>query len=83
MCFFISAESAKLEQTEPISTLKTIIFRKCSFKTVTQFSLGNNVLSAPASYTDGFLLIDACVPSNYLSRPIWGTLNLSCRRYSL
>jgi hypothetical protein len=49
--------------------MKIMIFMKCSFQKVTQISLGNNVLYAPASYTDDFLSRETCVPSNYLNRP--------------
>jgi hypothetical protein len=31
-----------------------------SFQELTQFSQGNNVLDSAASYTDGFVLHDAC-----------------------
>jgi hypothetical protein len=35
------------------------------------------VLDAPAYYTDGFLLRDACVSSTQLNRPIWRKQGLS------
>jgi hypothetical protein len=37
MCFFNSAEQDYLEQNEPFFTLKTMISRKYSFQTLTQF----------------------------------------------
>jgi hypothetical protein len=46
MFFFTLAEKTYLEQTEPISTLKTMIYRNVSFQKLTQLSLGNNVLDA-------------------------------------
>jgi hypothetical protein len=58
-----------LEQTEPISTLKTVICRKYSFQKFTQFLLGNNVLDPNASNTDDFLWRDTCVSSSQLNRP--------------
>jgi hypothetical protein len=54
-CFFNLAEEAYLEKNELFSTLKTTICRKYSFQKLPQMSQGNNVLDAPASYTDGFL----------------------------
>jgi hypothetical protein len=37
---------------------------------LSQFSQGNNVLDAPASGTNGFLLRDTCISSTQLKRPI-------------
>jgi hypothetical protein len=55
MCFFNSAEQASWEQTEPTSTLRTMIFNKYSFPKLTQFSQGKNVPDAHASTSDGGL----------------------------
>jgi hypothetical protein len=60
-----------MEQRQPVSTLKSLSCRKYSFQKLTQFSEGNNVLDAPASNTNGFLLRDASVSSTQLHRPIW------------
>jgi positive regulator of sigma E activity len=54
---------AYLEQTEPVSTLKIVIFGKYSFQKLTQFSHGNNMLEALPFNTDGFLSSDTCVSS--------------------
>jgi hypothetical protein len=77
MCFFNLGESSYLEQTEPISTLKTLSYRKYSFQQLTQFSQGNNILDAPASNTDGFLWRDTCISSSPVNRPIWNKESLS------
>jgi hypothetical protein len=50
-----------LENRELISTLKNLYGRKDSMEQITQFSLGNNVLNAPASNADDFLSKDASV----------------------
>jgi hypothetical protein len=42
-----------------------------------QLSKGNNVLDAPPSNTDGFLLTDTYVSSIQLKRPIWNKISLS------
>jgi hypothetical protein len=52
-----------VEQNKPLSTFKTMICRKYSFQKLILFLPENNVLDAPASNTDGFLLRDTCVPS--------------------
>jgi hypothetical protein len=44
---------------------------------LTQFSLGNNALDAPAFNLDRFLYRGACVSSTLLSRPIWTKQSLS------
>jgi hypothetical protein len=67
MYFFNSPEYAYLEETEPISTLKNLSCRKYSFQKLTQFSLGNNVLDAPASNTISFLLRETDVSSTQLN----------------
>jgi hypothetical protein len=77
MCFFYSAEQASWEQTEPISTLRTMSFKKYSFPKLTQFSQGKNVLDAPASTSDGGLWTDTCVSSTQLNKPIWNKHSLS------
>jgi hypothetical protein len=66
-----------MDQTEPISALKIMIYRKYSCHKLTQFIQGNNVLEAPASNTDAFLLRDICVSSTWLNRPIWSKRSLS------
>jgi hypothetical protein len=38
---------------------------------------GNNVLDAPASHTNGFVLRDSCVSSTKVNRPIWKKESLS------
>jgi hypothetical protein len=63
MIFIKSAEMAYFEQTEPISTLKHLSCKKFSLQKLTQYLQRNNVLDAPASNTDGFLLKDTCVSS--------------------
>jgi hypothetical protein len=55
MCFFNSAEHSSLEQTEPISTLKTMIFNQYSFPKLSEFSQEKTVLDDPAFTTDGCL----------------------------
>jgi hypothetical protein len=55
ICFFNLAEESYLEQKEPVSTLKHLNFRRCSFQKVAQFPQGNNMLDAVASNIDGFL----------------------------
>jgi hypothetical protein len=77
MCFFNSAEQASLEHTEPISTLRTMIFNKYSFPKRTQFSQGKNVLDAPASTSEGGLWTDTCVSSTQLNKPIRNEHSLS------
>jgi hypothetical protein len=57
--------------------LETMIYRKYFFKKLTQFSLGNNVLDANSSNTDGCLWTDTCVSLAQLNRPIWDKLSLS------
>jgi hypothetical protein len=59
-----------LEQTEPFSTLKTIICRKCPIQKLKQFSQGNSVLDATGSTVNGFLSRYTCVSSTQLNRPI-------------
>jgi hypothetical protein len=51
-----------LEQTEPYIHLETSELQVDFLEKLTQFSLGNNVLDAPASNKDGFLLRYRCVP---------------------
>jgi hypothetical protein len=77
MCFFNSAEQACLEQRDPIYTLQTVTCRKYSFQKLIQYAQEINVLDAPASNTDGFLLRDACVSSTELNSPIWNQMSLS------
>jgi hypothetical protein len=68
---------AFLEQIEPISTLKTMIWRKYSFQKVTKFPQGNNVPDAHASNTDGCVCRDTCISSTQLKRSIWNKMSLS------
>jgi hypothetical protein len=63
MYLFNSAGKAYLEQREPFSTLKTMIYRQYSFQKLTQFSQGNNIVDSPPSNTDGFVSRDTCVSS--------------------
>jgi hypothetical protein len=55
MFYFNSTLKAYLEQTHPISTVKTVLHRKHSFQSLTKLSKGNNVPDAAASNIDGFL----------------------------
>jgi hypothetical protein len=55
MCSFNLDENAYLEQTETICTLKTVVFRKYCFQTLSQLLQENKVLDAPGSNTKGFL----------------------------
>jgi hypothetical protein len=43
--------------------LETKICRKYSFQKLTKFAQGNNVLAAPSSNSEGFLLRDVCISS--------------------
>jgi hypothetical protein len=43
----------------------------------TSILVGNNVLDAPASNTDSFLLRDTCVSSTQLNRPNWSNVSLT------
>jgi hypothetical protein len=54
MSFFNLPQKAYLEQTEGITTLKHVSYRKYSFQKLTQSSQGNNLLHAHTSNTDGF-----------------------------
>jgi hypothetical protein len=56
-----------LEKSEPLFTIKILIYRKYSFQTRIQFSQVNHVVDSPASSSHGFLLEDTCVSS---SQPI-------------
>jgi hypothetical protein len=66
-----------LEEDEPFSTLKTVIFGKHFFPKLAQFSQGNNVLDAPASTTHEFLSRDTCVSSTQLNRSIWNYMSFT------
>jgi hypothetical protein len=50
--FLQLAEQAYLEPSETFPTLKPMICRKYSCQKLSQFSQGNNVLDARASYLD-------------------------------
>jgi hypothetical protein len=65
-----SSEKAYWEQTQPITTLETMVCRKYSFQRVSEFSQGNNLLEAAASNMDGFLWRDTFVSSSQLNRAI-------------
>jgi hypothetical protein len=62
---------------ESLSPPWKLICRKFSFQTWTKFSQWNNVLDAPASNTDSFLLRYTCANSTYLKRAIWNKMSLS------
>jgi hypothetical protein len=64
MCFINSGVQAYFSQRESNFTLENSHSRKYSFQKLDQLSLGNNVLDAPTSNTDGFLLSDTCVSSS-------------------
>jgi hypothetical protein len=64
-------EQAYLEQTEAISTLKSMIARKSSFQKLTQFSQANNVLDAEVSNINGFLGRGTWVSSSQQNRIHW------------
>jgi hypothetical protein len=65
-----------------------MICRKYSFQTASLFAQINNMLDAPASNTDGFLLRDTCLSSTWLNRSICNKMRLcpawklSLRTYS-
>jgi hypothetical protein len=63
MYFFNLSEQAYLEQTEPVSTLKTMICWKYFFQKLTHFSQENNALDAPASNIDDLTCSNTCVTS--------------------
>jgi hypothetical protein len=77
MYFFNFAEQEYLEQTEPISTLKTVIWRKYFVHKLSHFSQGNNALDAPAANIDDFPCAEKCFSSNQLNRPICSKQSLS------
>jgi hypothetical protein len=77
MCFFDIPEYSSKEQSEPFSTLKTLICRMYSFQKLTQFSQGDNVLDAPTSNIDGFLSRDTLLSSSQLNGDIWNKQSLS------
>jgi hypothetical protein len=77
MCFFNSIEESYFEKGEDISPLKNLIGGQYSFLKVTQFSQGNNLLTAPASYLYGFLSRDICVSSTQIDRLIWNKMYIS------
>jgi hypothetical protein len=61
--FLNIAEHVYMQQTQPISILKSIICWKYSFQKLTQLSLGNNAIDTAAFNTDGFLSRDTFVPA--------------------
>jgi hypothetical protein len=77
LCFFNFAEYDYLEQNEPFSTMKILIFRKYFFQKITQFSQGNNMLGAAVSNIDGFLWRDIWVSLSQMNRHIGSTRSLS------
>jgi hypothetical protein len=52
-------------------------FQKVFLSETNSILTGNNVLDAPASNTDGFLLRDTCFSSTQLIWPIWNKQSLS------
>jgi hypothetical protein len=69
ICFFKLAGSAYLEQNEHLSTVKSLIGRKCSLQR--ELPQGNDMLDVPASNNGGFLWRDTCISSTQLNRPVW------------
>jgi hypothetical protein len=76
MCFIKYAEEVFLEENEPFSKCKSLIYRKYSIQKFTDISQDNNLLDAPASMTDAFLWRATCV-STQLNMPIWNKKSLS------
>jgi hypothetical protein len=76
MCFYNSDKLAYLEQNEFLS-FENADGRQYSRKKLTQVSQGNNVLDAPASNLDNFILRHTCVYSNQLNRPILNKVTVS------
>ena len=66
-----------MEQRKPISTLKNLSGRGYDFQKLTSFSHGDNVIDAPVSDTNDFLLRETCVSSPQLIRPISNKQSLS------
>jgi hypothetical protein len=60
MCFFNSPEEA-IEARGAVIHLENYDLREYSFHKLTQYSLGNNVLDAPASDRHGSPLKGTCV----------------------
>jgi hypothetical protein len=60
-----------MDQRKPTSTSKNQSCRKYSFKKLSQFPQGNNVLDAEAYNIYGFLWRVTYVSSTQLNRPIW------------
>jgi hypothetical protein len=77
MFFLNLVKEAYLQQRQPIPTLINLSWRRYSFQKLTQFSKRNNVLDAPASYMNVFLLRNTSVYSTQLKRPIWKKHRLS------
>jgi hypothetical protein len=69
--FLLSMEKTYMGQREPTCALRNVSFREYSLLKQTVFSLGNNVVNAPAPDTNGFLLRYTCVSSSLLNWPIW------------
>jgi hypothetical protein len=75
---FLSREScvSKIQLNRPVWSkeslypLEKLSFPKDSFQKVSQFSLVNKVLHAPASNTTGFVSRHTCVSSTQLNRPV-------------
>jgi hypothetical protein len=51
----LSMENTCLEQRDPICALKNFTYMEYFLVKLTVFTLGNNVVDAPASDTNGFL----------------------------
>jgi hypothetical protein len=60
-----------MEQNECLPPLKSLIGRQYFFQKQTQFSQGKNVLDAPLSNIDVFLLRHTCVSTIELNNTIW------------
>jgi hypothetical protein len=76
-CVSLSQLNSLFRQRQLISTFKTIICRKYSFQKLILFSLGNKVLDANASNTNGCLWRDTCRSSTQLNRPFCNKMSLS------
>ena len=73
MCFFNRAEQTYLQQNEPFSTLKTMVWQEVLLSKLTQFSEGDNGLDAAASIAYDFLWSDTHASSLQLNRPFGRT----------
>jgi hypothetical protein len=76
MLFSMFCEKAYLEQTQPVSTLKHLSFRKTSFQKLNILTW-KHMQEGAVSNIDGFLWRDTCVSSTQQNRPIWRKGSLS------